>query len=130
MQCTKERWCASSHLLPFLLSAVILRNRLCMLSAMRRTVTTIGALLLGANVALTALDCALLRDAIGKGILNTQLVVYKHRNGTWCFRQRTVPTASWVLMRLSVAPAALDCALLDITVGGGSGAHANVCVTE
>ncbi len=56
---------------PFPASTVILRNRLCMLSAMRRTVTTIGALLLGANVALTALDCALLRDAVGKRVLCT-----------------------------------------------------------
>lgn len=44
----------------------MLRSRLAMLAAVRRLVTNVGGLLLGANLALTAYHCALLRDQAGR----------------------------------------------------------------
>eukprot|EP00198_Chlamydomonas_reinhardtii_P000156 XP_001689491.1 predicted protein [Chlamydomonas reinhardtii] len=46
--------------------AFMLRSRLAMLAAVRRLVTNVGGLLLGANLALTAYHCALLRDQAGR----------------------------------------------------------------
>ncbi|KAG2444469.1 hypothetical protein HXX76_001221 [Chlamydomonas incerta] len=46
--------------------AFMLRSRLDMLAAARRLVTNVGGLLLGANLALTAYHCALLREQAGR----------------------------------------------------------------